>query len=100
MELESFIFTLSIFLEILGGASIIACTSGKRCRNSGAAEIVLIGCVCGLGSVTIVGAMLHLFCGLIAGVAVVVMGVAVVFLAERSEDENPLARLPESPIID
>lgn len=95
MELESFIFTVSVLLELVGAASVLVCSCTSRGRSSGAAEVVLIGCVCGLGSVTIISAMLHLFCGLISGGAVVLMGLAVIFLSERAHEENPLANFVE-----
>lgn len=100
MELETFILTLSILLEVLGAISVAICLWGGRRHQAGSAHVMLIGCVCGLGSVTMIGAMLKLFCGLIAGVAVVVMGLAVVYLVDHHEEENPLASLGESPLVD
>lgn len=95
MELESFIWTLSVLLELVGLLSVLAATLSRRSRWGGAAEVILIGCLCGLGSVTMISAMLRLMCGLIAGFSVVAMGLAVIFLSDRVENENPLDALTE-----
>ena len=98
MELESFILMLSVLLEIAGAASILACTTCRKTRWASTSEITLIGCVCALGSVTIIGAMLRLFCGLVAGIVVVAMGVAAIYLTDHHTEENPLGPLADTPL--
>lgn len=91
MEIESFVFMLSIVLELIGAACVLACASTRKRRRSTNAEIGMIGCLCGLGAVTIVGAVLHMACGLVSGLAVMAIGLAVIFLAEGHAEENPFA---------
>lgn len=90
MELETFVFSLSVVLELLGAACIATAAVSRR-RYAVHAEIGLIGCLCGLGSVTILGAVLRMACGLVSGAAVVAMALAVIHLADRELDENPYA---------
>jgi len=98
VELESFILMLSVLLEIAGAGSIIVCTTFRRTRWAGSSEIALIGCVCALGSVTIISAMLRLFCGLISGIVVVAMGVAAIYLTDHHAEENPFGPMAETPL--
>ena len=91
MELETFVFGLSIALQAVGLASVIACSLTRCPRRAMNAEIVMIGCLCGLGSATILGAILHHPAGLMSGVALVFVGVALIFLIERHTDENPFS---------
>jgi hypothetical protein len=87
VELESFVLTLSIVLEALGVASLVGCTACRRTRWISLAEIALVGCVCALGSVTMLGALLRLYCGLVSGLFVVGLGLAVIVLTDRTVRE-------------
>ncbi len=99
MELESFVLMLSVLLEIAGAGSILACSTFRRTRWASMSEITLIGCVCALGSVTIIGAMLRLFCGLVSGMVVVAMGVAAIYLTDHHSEDNPLGPISESTLL-
>jgi hypothetical protein len=92
VELEGFVLVLSIVLEALGVASIVGCTACRRTRWVGTAEVALVGCVCALGSVTMLGAMLHLYCGLVSGLFVVGLGLAAILLTDRAVHEQPATR--------
>lgn len=98
VELESFILMLSVLLEIAGAGSILICTTCRRTRWAGSSEIALIGCVCALGSVTIISAMLRLFCGLISGIVVVAMGVVAIYLTDHHPEVNPFGPMAETPL--
>lgn len=88
MELESFVLSVSILLEILGTVSVIASMFLQGSRWSGLVDVSLIGCLGALGSVTMIGAMLRLLCGLVAGIFVVAMGLAVAYLADWGDDDS------------
>lgn len=90
MELESFVFSLSILLELIAAASVAAGVLSRNTRWALNAEVVLIGCLCGLGSVTVLGAMLRMSAGLVSGIAFVLVGVAVLVLSDRGIEEEPL----------
>lgn len=91
MELETFVFSLSVVLELIGAACIATAAFSRGRWYAVHAEIGLIGCICGLGSVTILGAVLRMACGLVSGGAVVLMALAVIHLADREMAENPYA---------
>jgi hypothetical protein len=88
VELESFVLSISILLEILGTISVVASSCLQGSRWSGIVDVSLIGCLGALGSVTMIGAMLRLMCGLVAGIFVVAMGLAVAYLADWSHDDS------------
>lgn len=90
VELESFVFGVSLLLEIIAAASVAAGVFLRSTRWAMNAEVVLIGCLCGLGSVTVIGAMLRMAAGLVSGIAFVLVGVAVIALSERGMEEEPL----------
>lgn len=87
MELEDFVLSISILLEVLGTLSVFALMMLQGSRWCSLVDVTLIGCLGGLGSVTLIGAMLRLFCGLVAGIFVVAMGLAVAYLTDWGPDE-------------
>jgi hypothetical protein len=88
VELESFVLSISILLEVLGTVSVVASMMLQGSKWAGLVDVTLIGCLGGLGSVTMIGAMLRLFCGLVAGIFVVAMGLAVAYLADWGGDDS------------
>jgi hypothetical protein len=80
---------LAVLLQAIGWLCLVSSRMSLNQRFAMAAEMLLLACLFGLGTVMLVGAAIHSGCALSAGVATILLALVAIFQPRRSLLADP-----------